>query len=85
MPCLAPTTDERTAQDVLQGSSHLELRGVECRVNEDRLELHGEVPSFYLKQLAQSLLMHRLGELRRVDNQLTVTRRPEAACRSLSN
>jgi hypothetical protein len=42
-----------------------------CEVRDGRAVLSGVVPSFYLKQLAQALLL-RLGELQGVSNLLEV-------------
>ncbi|TWU00125.1 BON domain protein [Botrimarina colliarenosi] len=52
-------------------SSHLYLRHIECHVEEDALCLEGKVPSFYLKQAAQSLLQSLEG-VERVVNRLEV-------------
>lgn len=57
---------------VLRASPHATLRQVNCCVIEGRAVLTGTVPSFYLKQLAQSLVMRQLGNESRVDNQLGV-------------
>ncbi|MEN0110615.1 MAG: BON domain-containing protein [Planctomycetota bacterium] len=59
------------ATDRLGQSSHLFLRHVECRVEGDALCLDGKVPSFYLKQTAQSLLKSIDG-VDRVVNRLRV-------------
>jgi osmotically-inducible protein OsmY len=52
-------------------SSHLFLRHVECHAEGRVLSLHGKVPSFYLKQAAQTLLQTIEG-VDRVDNHLVV-------------
>ena len=59
------------AEQRLRDSSHLFLRNVRCGYDHGRLQLDGKVPSFYLKQLAQSLVKD-LGGVERVDNRLTV-------------
>lgn len=59
------------AEGRLGESSHLFLRHVECHVEDDTLCLEGKVPSFYLKQTAQSLLKSLEG-IKRVDNRLEV-------------
>ncbi len=59
------------ATDRLGSSSHLFLRHVECRVEGEALYLEGKVPSFHLKQTAQSLLQSIDG-VGRVINQLEV-------------
>ena len=43
-----------TAQQVLRRSSYFELRDVSCDFSGGVLTLHGHVPSYHLKQLAQS-------------------------------
>ncbi len=59
------------AEHRLGSSSHLFLRHIECHVEEDTLCLEGKVPSFYLKQTAQSLLQSIQG-VERVVNRLEV-------------
>ncbi|MEO0530211.1 MAG: BON domain-containing protein [Planctomycetota bacterium] len=59
------------AQGRLGQSSHLFLRHVECHVEGHTLYLDGKVPSFYLKQTAQSLLKS-LDGVKQVDNRLQV-------------
>lgn len=64
-------TVSQAAESRLRGSSHLFLRHVRCGYDQGRLQLEGKVPSFYLKQLAQSLVQGVQG-VERVDNRLTV-------------
>jgi osmotically-inducible protein OsmY len=52
-------------------SSHLFLRHVECHSEGRVLSLYGKVPSFYLKQAAQTLLQ-TIDGVDRVDNHLVV-------------
>ncbi|QDT67433.1 BON domain protein [Planctomycetes bacterium MalM25] len=59
------------AEDCLGASSHLFLRHVECHEEEGALCLEGKVPSFYLKQTAQSLLQS-LDGVDRIVNRLVV-------------
>ena len=59
------------AADRLGASSHLFLRHVRCRLDGDTLLLDGKVPSFYLKQTAQSLLS-TIDGVERVENRLQV-------------
>lgn len=59
------------AEDRLGSSSHLFLRHVACRLEGDAIYLEGKVPSFYLKQTAQSLLQS-LDGVERVVNHLQV-------------
>lgn len=59
------------AENRLRDSSHLFLRHVECDFHQGQLLLNGKVPSFYLKQLAQTLLQDVQG-VERIDNRLAV-------------
>lgn len=59
------------AESRLGSSSHLFLRHVACRVENDAICLEGKVPSFYLKQTAQSLIQSVDG-VARVVNRLEV-------------
>ena len=49
------------------------LRAVHCHVEDGIVELQGNVPSFYLKQMAQCALQ-RVRGVRGIRNCLTVTR-----------
>lgn len=66
-------SSECAAHEELRKSSFLALRKIRCRVVNRRLALSGQVSSFYLKQMAQSLLLDRFGTELEVDNQLEVT------------
>lgn len=59
------------AKSRLSESSHLFLRHVDCRLDAGVLYLEGKVPSFYLKQTAQSLLQEIAGS-QPVENRLEV-------------
>lgn len=58
----------------LRSTSHPALRSVVCRISERRAVLIGQVPSFYLKQVAQSLILGRLRHSLELENQLQVSR-----------
>jgi len=55
----------------LSRSPYMELRYISCDVREGVLTLLGRVPSYYLKQLAQSIVGSLPG-VQRIDNQLEV-------------
>lgn len=57
----------------MRESSHSLLRTVQCRFDNGVLRLKGRVPSFYLKQLVQSLV-ENIDGVERIDNQVDVTR-----------
>lgn len=59
------------ASSRLAESGYLELEAVRCSARERVITVAGKVSSFYLKQLAQSLIGHLPG-VRRVDNRLEV-------------
>lgn len=50
-----------------------ELRAVTCDVCEDRIVLRGRVPSFYIKQVAQSLILERVQHSVMLENRLEVS------------
>lgn len=60
------------AASVLKGSAHNALRQVRVEGGDGALILSGTVSSYYLKQLAQELLMRHRGELR-LDNRICVS------------
>jgi osmotically-inducible protein OsmY len=45
---------EELARRRLQETSHRALRGISCRYHDGVLTLHGRLPSYYLKQVAQT-------------------------------
>jgi osmotically-inducible protein OsmY len=55
----------------MRHSGYYELRGVSCDFHEGILILRGCVPSFHLKQLAQSLVFH-LDGVQELSNRLEV-------------
>jgi osmotically-inducible protein OsmY len=61
----------RDAEKRLAGSSHLFLRFIRCSLHNGVLRLEGQLPSFYLKQTAQSLLQGIEG-VKRVENKISV-------------
>lgn len=50
-----------------------ELRAVTCDVCEDRIVLRGRVPSFYIKQVAQCLILERVQHSLMLENRLEVS------------
>lgn len=66
----APSIAERIAS-VYEQSGHLTLRDIVCHEHEGVVILRGRVPSFYCKQLAQSLIASLPGVLE-VSNLLEV-------------
>lgn len=60
------------AKSVFRDSPYYELRQVICRVEGGRCVQSGTVRSFYLKQLAQCLLLNQAERTLPLDNQLRV-------------
>ena len=58
-------------QRVLLGTGYAALRGIDCRVENGVVELSGDVPSSYCKQIAQTAVL-ALKHVRRVENCLRV-------------
>jgi osmotically-inducible protein OsmY len=72
-----PPPADQACQEVeraLRGSSHSGLRQVRCRYVDGCVVLSGSVASYYLKQIAQTIVS-RFGHVKAIDNQLHVTRR----------
>jgi hypothetical protein len=63
---------ESIAQAAMRSSSYSALRDVCCCVEGDQIVVFGTVPSFYLKQIAQCLLLQRFGMNHRIENRLEV-------------
>jgi hypothetical protein len=60
-------------QAELRSSSYGELRNVSCIVDNGQYILTGTVSTFYLKQMAQTILLRRLGNPPAFHNRLQVT------------
>lgn len=58
-------------------SGYAALTSVGCEVRGDRVILHGSVPTYHLKQLAQAFVQ-RVAGVTRVENHLAVRRSGEA-------
>ncbi len=69
-----PSEIEHKTQDALSRSGYLALRDVSCVSSEGVIFLHGRVPSFYLKQVAQEIAFGAEG-VRRVINRIEVLSR----------
>jgi hypothetical protein len=67
----------KAASASLHDSGYAALAFVGCEASGDRIILHGSVPSYHLKQLAQSIVARAVGG-RRVENRLAVRRSVDA-------
>ena len=74
-------SDRQEVERALRGSSHNGLRTVRCQYVDGRVTLNGEVASYYLKQVAQTIV-GRLANVSSVDNQLLVAGLVPPASRS---
>ena len=62
---------QEAVQETLSSSAYLPLRRLTVTAEDGVVTLHGKVPSFYLKQLAQSLLKS-ISAIREIKNQVNV-------------
>lgn len=67
------STIHRMAEERLRDSGYLALRDVVCMAHQDMVSLHGRLPSYFLKQLAQEIAAGVEG-VRRVINRIEVLR-----------
>jgi len=67
-----PQTHHHDLTDVLRNASYPALHSLTCCVAGQEAVLRGQVPSFYLKQLAQKLVLERLGTEIPLNNQIRV-------------
>jgi len=65
------------AERCLRGHSYLALRNLSCAYRDGVLILSGRLPTYYLKQLAQTAVAQIVG-VERIDNQIEVTVPPSA-------
>jgi hypothetical protein len=61
------------AESRLHESIYSELHGIRCTYDHGILTLHGIVPSFYVRQIAQDLIEDLKG-IQVIDNQLVIVR-----------
>lgn len=69
-----PSTDaavESEIQQLLDRSNYLAIRRVRCEFHDGRLILNGRVPTYYLKQVAQTIV-RQVPAVRRIDNRVDV-------------
>lgn len=73
-PALAGTRDavvESKARQLLGESNYLALRRLDCEFHDGQLVLRGRVPTYYLKQVAQTLV-RQLPQVQQIENRLDV-------------
>lgn len=70
-PGLEESTVARDAQRALRASGYRDLCGLHCRAEEGVVTLEGEVGSFFLKQMAQTVVARIRGVIR-INNRLRV-------------
>lgn len=63
---------EADARAELRMSAYASVRRVSCELQDGAIILRGCVPSYFLKQIAQSALIERLNGVVRIDNRLEV-------------
>lgn len=74
-PLLRPpreVLDEVQANADLRASAYVSLHHIQCRVTGRQLELIGKVSSYFLKQLAQAVLLKRFGGSLKIRNEIEV-------------
>ena len=64
---------ELEARQLLSASPYLPLRWIDCYFERGKIVLDGEVPSFYLKQMAQAAVLSVEG-ISEVENRLRLPR-----------
>jgi osmotically-inducible protein OsmY len=66
---------QHQVRQTLRGTGYAALQRIDCRVEDGVVELLGEVPSFYCKQVAQAVVV-AMSQIRQVENRLRVPRSP---------
>lgn len=67
---------ERAARAELRSSGYLAVRHIQCQYDHGVLALRGRLPSFFLKQMAQSAVARRLRGVTMAVSQLEVVQCP---------
>jgi hypothetical protein len=68
------------ALKLLQSSGYTPLRRLQCEVTDAVVIVHGTLPSFYLKQMTQSIIQHLEG-IQGVMNLVEVQETDSCSCR----
>jgi hypothetical protein len=63
---------ENEARAALRDCPYESVRSLDCCVSHDALVLSGQVTSFYLKQIAQTIVARRLNGAARIENRVEV-------------
>ena len=66
---------QQRVRKTLRGTGYAALQRIDCRVENGVVELLGEVPSFYCKQVAQAVVV-AISQIQHVENRLRVPRSP---------
>jgi len=71
-PATVPAMGETApAESSLRNSAYLALRRVRCEVHQGTAVLHGRLPTFFLKQMAQTIVA-RMEGVNEIINQIEV-------------
>jgi hypothetical protein len=68
---LCPTTVEKTARKRLAKTGYRSLGLVHCQFDDGTLTLHGRVPSYYHKQVAQEVIRN-VADVETIVNEINV-------------
>jgi hypothetical protein len=63
---------ENAARAALRECPYDTVRSLDCAVSQDAVVLSGQVSSYYLKQIAQTIVTRRLNGAARVENRVEV-------------
>lgn len=75
-PTASPPQHQRVL-DLLRNAAYPEVRQLSCEFQERKVVLQGRVSSYYLKQVAQNLILDGLRNSIEVENQLAVARQDD--------
>ena len=69
-----PASPQAAAERGLRSSRYAALKHVSCDYLGGVLVLRGCLPTYYLKQIAQEVVAHQLGQAGRLENRIEVVR-----------
>ena len=69
-----PASPQAVAERGLRSSRYSALKHVSCDYQGGVLVLRGCLPTYYLKQIAQEVVAHQLGQAGRLENRIEVVR-----------
>ncbi|MBI1345639.1 hypothetical protein GC163_05060 [bacterium] len=67
-------SEARRLTEILRDAEHRELRWLSCRVSDNRVDIHGNAGSYFVKQMAQEVVKKHMRRSHQIRNLVQVIR-----------